>query len=44
MTKKNGRATALFLIFLITAGFLIGGCGGGGGGSGSGDSGSGSVA
>ena len=48
MTKKFGGTKALFIIFLITAGFLIGscsGCGGGGGSSsGSGDSGSGSVA
>ena len=45
MTKKFGGATALFLIFLITASFLIGGCSGGGGSSsGSGGSGSGSVA
>jgi len=44
MIKKFGGATALFLIFLITTGFLIGGCSGGGGSSGSGGSGSGSVA
>jgi hypothetical protein len=44
MIKKFGGATALFLIFLIAAGFLIGGCSGGGGSSGSGGSGTGSVA
>ena len=33
MTKKFERATALFLISLITAGFLMLGCGGSGGGS-----------
>jgi hypothetical protein len=44
MIKKFGGATALFLMILITAGFLIGGCSGGGGSGGSGGSGSGSVA
>ncbi len=47
MTKEFGGTKALFIIFLITAGFLIGscsGCGSGGGSSGYGDSGSGSVA
>jgi hypothetical protein len=44
MTKKFGGATALFLIFFIAAGFLIGGCSGGGSSSGSGGAGSGSVA
>jgi hypothetical protein len=45
MIKKFGGTASLFLIFLITTAFLIGGCSGGGGGSsGSGDSGSGSVA
>ena len=33
MTKKFERTTALFLISLITAGFLMLGCGGSGGGS-----------
>jgi hypothetical protein len=44
MIKKFEGTAALFLIFLITAGFLIGGCSGGGGSSGSGGAGSGSVA
>jgi hypothetical protein len=44
MIKKLGGATAFFIIFLITAGFLIGGCSGGGGSSGSGGAGSESVA
>lgn len=43
MINKFEGATALFLICLISACFLIGGCSGGGG-SGSGSSGSGSVA
>jgi hypothetical protein len=47
MIKKFGGTKALFIIFFMAAGFLIGscsGCGSGGGSSGSGDSGSGSVA
>jgi hypothetical protein len=46
MIKKFGGTKALFILFLITASFLIGSCSGGGSGSssGSGDSGSGSVA
>ena len=43
MIKKFGGAGTLFLIFLVAAGFLVGGCSSGGG-SGSGASGSGSVA
>lgn len=44
MLKKFEGATARFLIFLISAGFLIGACSGGGGSSGSGGAGAGSVA
>jgi len=49
MKAKFGGPVALFLTVLITAGFLLGGCGSGGGGDGgadffSGGAGSGSVA
>jgi hypothetical protein len=44
MIRKFEGATALFLLFFIATGFLIGGCSGGGGSSGSGGAGSGSVA
>ncbi len=48
MKTKFGGPVALFLTVLITAGFLLGGCGSGGGGGGadffSGGAGSGSVA
>jgi len=49
MKTKSGGTAVLFLTVLITAGFVLGGCGSGGGGGGGGDffsggAGSGSVA